>query len=166
MADIVSACAYDEKYLQPTGTYPSYRTDGHLLGERPAGLGPVEIPTAAPSHPPSDDVFGDVPSPAGLYRIPSASDATWIVTNELAAQQVFQADMVPHGQLVLARRNLFEQRVPPHTRQSAFTVPSFLRTIPPGLWTPLSFLGEGKLQVQISEIAATELDMKSCVLGW
>jgi hypothetical protein len=162
MAKTVSACVYDdEKCLEPTSMYPSYRTDGRSSGERPADLDPVEIPIAAASHPPSD-----VPPPAELYPIPSASDATWIVTDELAAQQVFGVDRVPHGELVLARRNLFEQRVLPYTSRSTFTAPSFpLSIIPPELWMPLLNLGEEKLQVQISDTAATELDMRSCVLG-
>ena len=164
----VSACVYDdEKYPQPTSTYSPHRTDDHLSGERPTGLGPAEIPTAAPPHPPSDGGFGDVPPPVELYRIPSASNATWMVTNEPAAQQVLGADKVPHGELVLARRNLCEQRVPPDTSQSTFTAPSFpLSIIPSELWMPLLNLGEEKLQVQISDTAATELDMKSCVFGW
>ena len=107
-----------------------------------------------------------MPSPAKLDRIPSTSfDATWVVTDEPAAQQVFVADQVPHGELILIRGDLLEQRVPLDTSKSTFTIPSsFLPTIPPEPWIPLSFLGEEKLQVQVSDTAATDLDMKSCVL--
>ena len=112
-------------------------------------------------------MFADVQSPADLDRIPStSSDSTWAATNE-PATQVFRADQVPHGELVLAHRNPLEQCVPPDTSQSTFTIPSLpLPTIPSQLRTPLSHLGKEKLQVQFSETAATDLDMKSYVLEW
>jgi hypothetical protein len=111
-------------------------------------------------------VFADVPSPAKSDLISStSSSAAWVGTDEPVAPQVFGADQVPHGELVLVRRNPREQCVPLDESPSVFTVPSFpLQTIPPELWIPLSFLGEEKLQVQISDMAATDLDMRSCVL--
>lgn len=162
----ISACVYDdEKCLQSTSASPLHRTDGHLSGERPTGPDPVEIPTVTPSHPLSGGVFVDVSLSTKLDRMPStSSDAAWVATNEPTVQDASGADQVLHGELVLARENLFQQCVPPDTSPSTFAVPSFLRTIPPELWMPLSFLGEGKLQVQISDEAATDLDMKWCVL--
>ena len=107
-----------------------------------------------------------MPSPAKLDPITSASSAAaWVVTDGLVAPQVFGPDQAPHGELVLAPRNPLEQCVPPDASPSTFTAPSFLLpTIPPEPWIPLSFLGEEKLQVQISDMVATDLDMRSCVL--
>jgi hypothetical protein len=167
MAKTVSKCIYDnEECPQPAGMYSSCRADGHLSGQRPTGPDPLEILTATPSHSPSDGVFGDVPSPAKLDRIPfTSSDATWVATNEPDAQQVFGADQVPHGELVLARRDPLERYVSLDTNTSTFTVSSFfLPTIPPELWVPFSFLGEERLQVQFSETATTDLIMTACVL--
>ena len=67
----------------------------------------------------------------------------WVVTNEPDAPQLFRVDQDLHGELTLAD-------------------PSFLTTISPELWLPLSFTGE-KLQVQLSESAAADLIMKPCV---
>ena len=48
---------------------------------------------------------------------------------------------------------------------SFFLLPSFFHpSIPPELHVPLSFLGEKNLRVQMSNIDATDIDMKSCVL--
>ena len=151
---------------QPASTHPPHRADGYISGQRPTGPDPLKVLTTTPFHSLSDGVFGGVPSPAKLDRMPSTSfDATWVVTDEPAAQQVFVADQVPHGELILIRGDLLEQRVPLDTSKSTFTIPSsFLPTIPPEPWIPLSFLGEEKLQVQVSDTAATDLDMKSCVL--
>jgi hypothetical protein len=156
-ARTTSECVYDnEKHLQPAGTYPSHKADGHLF----------EIPTGRLPHSPGDDKFGDVPSPAKLDRIPSkSSEATWIVTNDPAALQIFRDGQVPHGELVLAHRNPLEKRAPLDTSLPFFTVPFFsLPTIPREPWISLSFFGGEKLQVQISEMAATDLAMKACVL--
>jgi hypothetical protein len=159
MTKTVSECVYhSERRPQTDGTYFSHWADGRLL---PGGSGSAEIRTAAPSHPLIDGVSG-----AKLDRIPStSSDASWAVTNEPAAQHVFGTDQVPHGELVLVRGDPLEQRAPLDTSKATFTIPSsFLPTIPPEPWIPLSFLGEEKLQVQVSDTAATDLDMKSCVL--
>ena len=146
---------YDnEKHLQPAGTYPSHKAGGHLF----------EIPTGRLPHSPGDDKFGDVPSPTKLDRIPSeSSDATWEVTNEPAALRVFKDDRVPHGELALARKNSLEEWAPLDANLSSFNVPFFLPTVPRETWISLSFLGEEKLQVQLSETAATDLAMKACV---
>ena len=145
--------------------YPSYGAGRLLPRERPRGPGPVEIPAVAPSHSPCDGVFADVPSPAKSDRIPSTSSAaSWVVTNEPAAQQVFGVDQVSHGELVLARKDPPEQCVSLGTSPSVFTVPPSLPALSPVLWIPLSFFGEERFQVQMSDTAAADLDMKSCVL--
>ena len=122
-----------------------------------SGPGPVEIPTATLYHSPSGSVVAEVgPIPS------TSSNATRAVTNESAAQQVFGAGQVSPGGLVLVRKDPLGQRVSPDTSPSTFAVPFFPSTIPPEPRISLSFLGE-KLQVQISEAAATVLVMKSCV---
>jgi hypothetical protein len=152
VAKTVSECVYDNE-------------KGPKPGQRSRGPGPVEVPTATHYHSSSGSVFADVASLAELDRTLSIpSDATWAVTNEPAAQRVFRAHRVPHGELVFARRNQLGQRVSPDTSPSIFAVPSFSSTITPEPWIPLSFLEGEKLQVQISDAATTELVMKSCVL--
>jgi hypothetical protein len=166
-AKTVSECIYDnEKRPQLTGTYPSHWTDGRPSVQQPRGSDPIEVPRSILYYSPSDGAFADVPWSARLDGIPSTSfDATRVVTNEPAAlQYAFGTDRVPRGELVLARRNQLGQRVSPDTSPSISTVPSFfLPTIPREQWIPLSFLGEERLQVQFSEGAATDLDIKSCV---
>ena len=153
MAKTVSECVYDD------GKRPK-------PGQRSKGTDPVDdVPTATHYHSSSGSAFAHVALLAELDPTPfMPSDATWAVTNEPAAQQIFGADRVPHGELVLARRNQVKQRVSPDTSPSIFAVPSFSSTITPEPWIPLSFLGGEKLQVQISDAATTELVMKSCVL--
>jgi hypothetical protein len=166
-AKTVSECAYNnERRLRQDGTYPSHAANSHLSGQRPGSPDPVEIPTTTPSHSLGDGAFGDAQSLAKLDLIsPTSSDATWAVTDEPVAPQVLGDDQVPHEELVLVRRTPLEQRVSSDPNPSTFTLSSFPPpTIPPELWMPLSFLGEEKLQVQFSETAATDLDMKSCVL--
>jgi hypothetical protein len=168
VAKTVSECVYDDgKHPQPADMDASHRADGRLSWQQPIGPHLVETPAATPSHPLSDGTFADVRLPAELDRIPFTFDSTWAVTNEPATRRVLGADQVLHGELVLARGNPLEQCVPPDTSQSTFTIPSLpLPTIPPELRTPLSHLGKENLQVQFSETAATDLDMKSCVLEW
>jgi hypothetical protein len=165
-AKSVSECVYDdEKHLQQTSMCSSRRADDRL-SRQPTGPDLVEAPIATPSHSPSDGAPTDAPPPARLNLIPSiSSDASRVVTNEPAIQQVFGADQVPHGQLVLIRRDPLEPCVPLDTSPSASAVSScFLPTIPPELRMTLSFLGEEKLQVQLSETDAADLVMTACVL--
>ena len=83
------------------------------------------------------------------------------MTDEPVAPQVLGTEKVSHQELALVHRNRLEQCVSLDTSQSIFTIPScFLPTIPPEPWIPLSFLGEERLQVQISDTVATDLDMK------
>ena len=167
MAKTVSECVYDnEKHSQIASTFSSLQADGRLPEQRPRGPDSVEIPTATPSHSLSDGVFADAPSPIKPGQIPSTSSGfSWVVTNEPASQQMFEADQVPHRELILVRGEPPEQCVSLNTSPFVFTVPSFfLPTIPPELRTPLSFFWEERLQVQISDTTATDLDMKSCVL--
>jgi hypothetical protein len=165
-AKTVTECVYDnERRPQPAGIYPSRRANSHLSGQQPRGPDPVEIPTAILYYSPGDGAFADVPPPANLDRAPStSSDATWVVANKPAAQQVFWTDQVPHEELVRVHGGPLEQCVSLDTSPPAFTIPSFfLQTI---LREPLSFLGEEKPQLQISDATATDLDMKSYVLEW
>jgi hypothetical protein len=145
-ARTTSECAYDnEKHLQPAGTYPEHWPDGHLSGQRPRGPDLVQIPTATLHH--------------------SLTDTTRVATNESAVLRVFRDNHVSHRELILARRNPLEQYVFLDTNLTFLAVPFFfLPTIPHEPWISLSFLGEEKLQVQISETAATDLTMKACVL--
>ena len=152
MAKTVSGCVYDnERHPQSTGTYPPHGADGHLF----------EIPTAKLPHLLGDGMF----LPTKLDQIPpTPSDVVREVTNEPDALRVFGDGQVLQGELVLARKNSLEQRAPLDASLSSIAVPFFsLPAIPRKPWISLSFLGEEKLQVQISETAATDLAMKSCV---
>jgi hypothetical protein len=104
-----------------------------------------------------DGVFAGVLPPAKLKLINSTSDPTLLVTDELSALQVFKVDRVPQG-------HLYEPRISPGTNLHLSVISSFLPpTISPEPWVPLSFQGGEKLQVQISDTAASDLDMGSCV---
>jgi hypothetical protein len=166
-ARTVLECVYDtEKRPRRAGAYPSHTTDSYPSGKRLRSPDLVEVPTTTPSHSLSDNLFGDAQVLAeSSLMSPTPSDATWAATDEPVAPQVPGDDQVPHGELVLVHRNPLKQRVSLDTSQSIFTIPScFLPTVPPEPWIPLSFLGEERLQVQFSDTAATELDMRSCVL--
>jgi hypothetical protein len=166
-AETVSECVYaNGKRSQPDGACFPHRTNGSLSEQQPGGPIPVVIPTTTPFHLLSDGTFADVPWSVKLDRTPStSSDATRMVTNFPTSQQAFGSNHVPHGELVLVRKDPSEQCLSLDTSSPAFTVSSFfLPTIPPEPWIPLSFLGEERLRVQISDTAATDLDMKSCVL--
>ena len=163
----VSECVYNkEKRSQPAGTYPSHVANGHLPEQRSGDPGPVEIPTAPPSHSLSDGVFTDVASPPKLDRIPSASsNATWVMTDLPTSQQEFGSDQAPREELVLVHRDPSKQYISLDASSPVFTVlSSFLQTIPPEPRIPLSFLGEERLRVQSSDTATTDLDMKWCGL--
>ena len=125
-----------------------------------------DIHTVPPTHSRIDDLFSDVLFPTKLNPVPS--DATGVVVNKLSTLQVFEADHVPHERssgLVLVRRNSFEQHVPLDVNPSISIASFFLpRTITPELRIPLSFLGDERLQVQLSDTEATDLDMRSYVL--
>ena len=121
-----------------------------------------EVPTVSSTHSSIDDVL----FPTKLNPLPS-SDATGVMTSRSSTLQVFEANQVPHeppSGLVLVRRNSFEQRIPPDINPSISIASSFLPpTIPPEPQIPLSFLGDDRLQVQISDTEATDLDMRSYV---
>jgi len=132
------------------------------------GVDPVDIHTITSTHPPIDGVFADLLSLAMLKLIPSTSDTTWLAINETSALQSFKIDRVLDGHssgLVWVRRNLSGCHVPLGTDPSVWVLSSFLLpAMPPELRIPLSHLGEDRLQVQISDSAATDMDMKSHVL--
>ena len=155
-AGCIPECAHDgEKDPRSWGGYPLHGIDGHisLFG----GAEPVKVPAVISTHPPSR-----------LSLVPSTSDPTRVVTCESSAVQVFKAGHVPHERssgLAFARRNSFKRRVSLYSHQSTPIILSFpLPTIPLEPWIPLSFLGEERLRVQFSEVDATDLDMRSCVL--
>ena len=155
----IPQCVYnDEKHPRPADIRLLRGTDVHPLGQHLGDADPVDVSTAISTR-----------SPPRLMSIPSA----WIgmMTYEPSALQVsrtFKVDQIPHEHslgLGPVRRNSFDQRIlldsnPP------ISISSFLpQTIPPEPWiSPLSFIGEEKLQVQFSEINATDLDMRWYVL--
>jgi len=132
------------------------------------GVDPVDIHTVASAHPSIDGVFFDLLPSAKLKLIPSTSDYTWLVTNEPSILQASEVDQVSNGYssgLVRVRKNSFGRHVPLGTNPSISVLSSFLLpAIPPEPRIPLSFLGGDRLQVQISDITATDMDMSSYVL--
>jgi len=149
----VSECIYDsEKLPELAGVYPVHRADGKPSGQD-SGTYPAETPAVTLHNP-----------------IPSTSDTTGAVTCEPSASQVSEAgqDKVPHepsSGLVRVRRNPPGRHVSKYSNPPISVIPCFPPSkIPPELKVPLSFLGEERLQVQTSEINATELDMRGCVL--
>ena len=154
----------DEKHLQQTSICSSRRADDRLSGQRPTSPDLVETPIATPSHLLSDGAPTDAP-PARLDLTSSiSSDASRVVTNDPTVQRVLGADQVPHGELVIIRRDPLEPCVPLDMSPSASALSScFLPTLPPELRIPLSFSGEEKLQVQLSETDAADLVMTACV---
>jgi len=166
LAGSTSECAYEEKRPRPAFKYSLYSTDGHLPGQPPGGADPVsEIPAVPPTYSPIDDV---VISPTKLNPVPSYPDTMEVVTNNSATLQILDADQVPHERssgLVLVRRNSFEQHVPLDVNPSISIASFFLpQSTTPELRIPLSFLGDERLQVQLSDTEATDLDMRSYVL--
>ena len=160
-AKCASVCTYDdEQGPYPVGVRPLHSADSRLPGSQLGDADPVEIST-----PSTDGVFTDMLSPARLNLIRFVPDSTWVVTDGPSASQ-----QVPHSHssgLVLVHRNSNspEQCISPDTSPSIHTI--FLPpTIPPEPWVPLPFLGAEKSQIQISDIDATDLDMRSCVLEY
>ena len=65
---------------------------------------------------------------------------------------------------ILRRRNSLEQCTSPDTNPLTDITPSVpLSTTSPEPWAPLPFQEGEKSQIQISETAAMDLDMRSCV---
>ena len=133
-----------------------HRTDDSLSRQDPGSAHPVDTPIVISIHPPDK-------------RIPTTptSDATGTVTNELSAAQVSECDQGGRSSgLARVYKNSPGRHASPDSNPFICVIPSFLPSeIPPESQTPLSFLGEEKLQVQTSEIAATDLDMRWCVSG-
>jgi len=155
----VSVCIYDdEQGSYPASVPPLHSADSCL----PGGADPVEISTPSPTN----GVFTDTLSPTKLKLMYFVPDSIWIVANGLSALQ-----QVPHSHssgLVLVHRNSNspEQCISPDTSPPIHTISFLPPIIPPDPWIPLSFLGVEKLQIQISDIDATDLDMGSCVLEY
>ena len=112
-----------------------------------------------------------LPTPPESIQVPSVAGNDPVIPNvtRVAAYnpsdlQVFRTD---HGHslgLARVRRNSFDQ-IPHGSGLSIPVLSSFPPpTVPPELRIPLSFLEEERLQFQISDIAASDLDMRSCVL--
>ena len=158
-AEDVSECVYDsEMRPESAGVYPVHRADCHSLGQHSGSALPAETPAVPSTRP-----------PAKQNPTPSTSDATRTMTHRPSTVQTLEAnqDQFPHvrsSELVRVHSNppgrTFPDSQPPNSVISSF----LLSKIPPQPQIPLSFLGGEKLQVQTSEIPATDLDMKWCVL--
>lgn len=151
-----SECIYDDERLpSPTSVRLLHSADGYLPG-RQHSEDPVDIST--PSS--IDGAFVDMLSSAKSKLMCSALDSIRLVTEEPSDLQ-----QVPHSNssgLVLFNKNAHEQCISPDT--TPLIDISFLPTIVlPELSISLSFMGAEKLQVQISDIDATSMDMRSCV---
>ena len=162
-----SECIYDNKaQLGPANIYASRRTPG-LPRRRPGGADPVEVSTITSTNSPTDVAFPNAAPPSGSNLLPSTSGTTLMVTHEPSAKRVFKAGQVTHGRssgFALVRRNSPVQHHSLDTNPSISILSSFLLpTIPPEPRIPLSFLGEDRLRVQISDITATDMDMRSYV---
>lgn len=101
-------------------------------------------------------------------RFPQSHPPICRLMSRFPILRAFKADQIPPGGSLgpaSARRNPFEQHLSPDESPSV-SVPSYLLlpTIPPELQIPLSFLGGGASQIQISDVEATDLDMRSYVL--
>jgi len=149
LAERISECVYhDQENPQSADIRSSQGTEDHQ--------DPLSVPTII-----------SIGSPAELSPITSTFDVTRAVGYEPTVPRTFEVDQAQHGHssgLSLVRRNSFERDIPWDSNPSISIFSSFLPSeIPPQPWIPLSFLGEEKLQVQFSEIDATDLDMRSYV---
>ena len=140
---------------------PFFSTGDSIISGQPLeSADPVEIPTTIPTYP---------PTPLDPIIPPTDSDTIRVVVDEPPDLRVSTAGRVPHGPssgLVLVRRNSFGQRISLDSNPSISIASSFIPPmIPPEPWISLSFLGEEKLQIQLSETEATDLNMRSCVFG-
>lgn len=158
----ISECIYDsEKHPQSAGVYPVHRADGHPSGQEPGGASPIKTPAVTPT---------DLPVEQNL--IPPTSDAIEVATHDSSALQTPEGgqDQIPHVRSsglvrVQVRGNSSGLHVSPDSSLSISAILPFLFSkIPPEPRIPLSFLGGEKLQIQTSEAAATDLDMRWCAL--
>jgi len=159
LAERISECVYhDQENPQPADTRSSHGTEDHQSGRRFGGVAQLKIHTII-----------SICSPAELSSTTSPSDITQAVGYEPTVLRTPEVDQAQHGHssgLSLVCRNLFEQNIPWDSNLSISifsSFPSLSSVIPPQPWIPLSFLGDEKLQVQFSEIDATDLDMRSYV---
>ena len=148
----------DEEDPESEGIVPLFGTDDPISGQHLGSVDPVEIPTTIPAHPPTP-----------LDPTPS-TDTTWVVADELPDLRVLAAGRFPRGPssgLVLVHRNSFGRRI---SLDSNSSIPIASSSMPPTILPeqriPLPSLGERKLSVQFSEIEATDLDLRLCVLDW
>jgi hypothetical protein len=156
-----SECIYeDERRPHPPSVRLIHGTGGRLPGRQLGSAEPVEISTPAPT----DGVFTDMILPAKLKLMCSAPDSIRLVTDESSALQ-----QVPHSHssgLSLVRRNPPERVSPDTSPPINIRIPFLPPIILSEPFIPLSFLGAEKLQVQISDADATDMDMGSCVLEY
>jgi len=151
----VSECIYDsEKFPRSTGTYPVHRADGQSPGQDLGDARPADAPSLTSTHPPAEQ-----------NPTPSTSGATGGTICESSAPRVLEADQGRRSlELVRVRRNPSGQQVSQDSNPPISVICSFpLSGIPPEPYIPLSFLGGERLQVQTSEIAATDHGFFS---GW
>jgi len=160
-------CVYDdEKDPQLADAYPLLNPGGHKAGRHFGSADPVGISTIKPAHAPINSVFSEVPSPNKRKLTHFAYDSTWLAADESHALRASSVDQDPHSRSsghVLVRRNSIEKHTSPDIHSFIPVSSIWFPTIPPEPWIPLSFQGGEKLQVQISEVAASDLDMRSCV---
>ena len=150
----VSECTYDsEKLPRSTGTYPVHRANGRSSGQDLGDAHTVDVPSSTSTHP-----------PAKQNPTPSTSAVTGAMIHKSPAPRVLEADQGQRLALVRVHRNPSGQQVSPDSNPSISLISCFpLPGIPPEPYIPLSFLGGERLQVQTSEIAATDLDLRWCV---
>ena len=156
MAERISECVYQEG-PQSAGIHPSHSTDDRQSERHFGDEDPFETPTVT-----------SIDSPAELNPTPSTHYVTPAAGSEPPVlQPAFETDRVSHRHslgLALVRINSPEQRILLDSSPSISAFSSLLPpTIPPEPWISLSFLGEEKIQVQLSETDVTDLDMRSYV---
>ena len=141
---------------------PLYSTSSQSLGRRLGSADIREVSIQAPI----DGAFADMLSLAKLTLIHSASDSIRLVTDDLPPLQRVSPDC--SSGLVLAHRTSPGQCASLDINPSIDVIPPFLlsTTSPePRVTLPFLEVEEEKSQIQISETAAMDLDMRSCVFG-
>ena len=163
LAESTSECVYSEENcpLSP-GVRFLYSPYSYMSGRQPGGANPANIPSDTSAHPPGGRLPAVALPPTDLSLIPSTPNVTQVTANWLSAPQMLTTTHVGH--LALARRGSFEQRTSLGTYPPISVGSTPLSSIiPPEVRIPFSLPGGEWSQIQISETAATDLDMRSCV---
>ena len=159
LAKCTSECIYeDEKHPRSASTRLSNSANRDLSGRQP---GDADSAETTPS--PIDGASADVLPPAKLKLKWSVIDSTQPATDEPGPSQPQVPRSCSPGSIIVHRRPP-DQHTSQDTSPYIAILPFLPSTIPPEPWIPLSFLGEENLKVQVSDIDATDLDMRSCVL--